>query len=80
MMIRILQAFEDIVWDPEASPQSLPPPEWAKSENLRKREEKVRPGNHLTMYAKVGDRVRLAPAGRYSDVVSVILARVLGEI
>ena len=41
MIIRLLQAFEDIVWDPEASPQSLPPPEWAESDNLRKREEKV---------------------------------------
>jgi hypothetical protein len=57
MIIRLLQAFEDIVWDPEASPQSLPPPEWAESDNLRKREEKVRLRSHLTMYAKVSDRI-----------------------
>ena len=38
MIIRILQAFEDIIWDPEASPQSLPPPQWATSENLRQGE------------------------------------------
>ena len=53
MMIRMLQAFEDIVWDPEASPQSVPPSEWAESDNLRKREEKVWLRSHLTMYAKV---------------------------
>ena len=55
MIIRILQAFEDIIWDPEASPQSLPPPEWAKSDNLRKREEKVWFRSHFTRYAKVSD-------------------------
>ena len=55
MIIRILQAFEDIIWDPEASPQSLPPPEWAKSDNLRKREEKIRFRSHFTMYANVSD-------------------------
>ena len=53
MMIRLLQAFKQITWDPEASPQSLPPPEWATSDNLRKREEKLRPRSHLTLYAKV---------------------------
>lgn len=58
MIIRLLQAFEDIIWDPEASPQSLPPPEWAESDNLRKREEKTRPRSHLTMYANVGDQLR----------------------
>jgi len=56
MIIRMLQAFEDIVWDPEASPQSIPPPEWAESKNLRKREEKVLPRSHLTMYAKVSNQ------------------------
>lgn len=53
MIIRLLQAFEDIIWDPEASPQSLPPPEWAKSDNLRKREERMWFRSHLTIYAKV---------------------------
>jgi hypothetical protein len=53
MIIRLLQAFQDIIWDPEASPRSLPPPEWAKSDNLRKREEKMWFRSHLTMYAKV---------------------------
>ena len=57
MMIRMLQAFEDIVWDPEASPQSVPPSEWAESDNLRKREEKVRLRSHLTAYAKVSDQL-----------------------
>jgi hypothetical protein len=80
MIIRILQAFEDIVWDPEASPQSVPPPEWAESDNLRKREEKVWLRSHLTMYAKVSDQPRFAPAGRRSDVLFVILERVLGEV
>ena len=63
MIIRILQAFEGIVWDPEASPQSIPPPEWANSENLRKREEKVWFRSHLTMYAKASDQLRLATVG-----------------
>ena len=63
MIIRILQAFEDIIWDPEASPQSLPPPEWAKSDNLRKREEKAWLRTHLTLYAKVSDHLQLTPAG-----------------
>ena len=64
MIIRILQAFEDIVWDPDASPVAVPPHEWTKSDNLRKREEKVRPRSHLTMYAKVSGQLRLTPAGR----------------
>ena len=80
MTIRILQTFEDIVWDPEASPQSVPPPEWAESDNLRKREEKVRLRSHLTMYAKVSNQLRLTPAGWCSDVVFVALGRVLGEV
>ena len=80
MIIRMLQAFEDIIWDPEASPQSLPPAEWAESENLRKREEKVRPRSHLTMYAKVSSRLRLTPVGWYSNLVFVILGRILGEV
>ena len=57
MMIRMLQAFEDIVWDPEASPQSLPPPEWALSENLRMREEKAWFRSHFMVYIKVSDRL-----------------------
>lgn len=57
MIIRILQAFEDIIWVPEASPQSLPPPEWAKSDNLRKREEKMWFRAHLTMYVQVSDQL-----------------------
>ena len=63
MIIRILQAFEDIVWNPEASPQSIPPPEWANSENPRKREEKVRFRSHLTMYAKASNRLRSSTVG-----------------
>ena len=59
MIIRLLQAFEDIVWDPEASPQSLPPPQWAKSANLRTREEKVWLRAHFTMYAKANNQFRL---------------------
>jgi len=80
MMIRILQAFEDITWDPEASPQSVPPLEWAESDNLRKREEKVWPLSHLTMYAKVSHRLWLTPTGWYSDAAFPLLGRVLGEI
>ena len=67
MIIRILQAFEDIIWDPEASPQSLPPPEWAKSDNLRKREEKIRFRSHFTMYANVSDQLRSTSTGWCSD-------------
>jgi len=80
MIIRILQTFEDIVWDPEASPQSVPPPVGAKSDNLRQREEKVRLSSHLTTYAKVSDQFRLILAGWCSDAVFVVLGRVLGEI
>lgn len=63
MIIRILQAFEDIIWDPEASPQSLPPPEWATSEDLRKREEKAWYRSHFTVYVKVSDRLRSTAVG-----------------
>lgn len=56
MTVRLLQTFEDIVWDPEACPQSLPPPEWAESDNPRKKEEKVLFRSHLTMYAKVSNK------------------------
>ena len=35
MIIRLLQAFEDIVSDAAASLQSLPPPEWRESGDLR---------------------------------------------
>ena len=59
MIIRLLQAFGDIIWDPEASPDAVPPSEWAKSDNLRKREEKVWFRSHLTMYAKVSNRLKL---------------------
>lgn len=62
MTIRLLQTFEDIVWDPEACPQSLPPPEWAESDNLRKKEEKVLLRSHLTMYAKNGYWVKFKEA------------------
>ena len=61
MIIRLLQAFEDIIWDPEASPQSLPPPEWAMSDNPRKREEKLWFRSHLTMYAKVSRQPQSKP-------------------
>jgi hypothetical protein len=77
MIIRLLQAFEDIVWDPEASPQSLPPPEWAESENLRKREEKVWFRAHLTAYAKVRDRLQSTRPG---DILTYRSEWVLGEI
>jgi len=80
MIIRMLQAFEDIVWDPEASPQSVPPSKWAESDNLRKREEKVWLRSHLTMYAQVSDQLGLTPVGLCSDIAFVILERVLGEI
>jgi len=62
MIIRLLQAFEDIVWDPEASPESLPPPEWAKSHDLRKREDKLWLRSHLTVYAKNGYWVKFKKA------------------
>jgi hypothetical protein len=78
MIVRLLQTFEDIVWDPEASPKSVPPPEWAESDNLRKREEKVWLRAHLTMYAEVSDQLRLTQIGRCSDVFFVISERVLG--
>lgn len=65
MIIRLLQAFEDIIWDPEASPQSLPPSEWAKSDNLRKREEKLWFRSHLTMYAKVSRRLQSKSIGLF---------------
>ena len=68
MIIRLLQAFGDIIWDPEASPQSLPPPEWAKSDNLRKREEKMWLRSHLTMYAKVSGQLRSTPDGQRFNV------------
>jgi hypothetical protein len=68
MIIRLLQAFEDIVWDPKASPQSLPPSEWVESDNLRKREEKVWFRSHLTTYAKVSGRRQSTSAGPYFDV------------
>jgi len=61
MIIRMLQAFEDILWDPEASPQSVPLSEWAESDNLRKREEKVWLRSHLTMYAKVSGQLLSTP-------------------
>jgi len=80
MIIRLLQAFGDIIWDPEASPQSLPPPEWAKSDNLRKREEKTWLRSHLTMYAKVSGQPRSTPAGRCSNLLFVVLERLLGEV
>ena len=80
MIIRLLQAFEDIIWDPDASPQSLPPPEWAQSDNLRKREEKVWLRAHLTMYAKVSGQLQSTPAGRCSNVLFALLERVLGEV
>lgn len=80
MMVRILQAFEDITWDREASPESVPPPEWAESDNLRKREEKVWPLSHLTMYAKVSDRLCLTLTGWCSDATFPFLGWVLGEV
>lgn len=67
MIIRLLQAFGEIVWDSEASPQSLPPPEWAESDNLRKREEKTRLRSHLTIYAKASSKLRSRPAGCYPN-------------
>ena len=79
MIIRLLQAFEDIIWDPEACPQALPPPEWAKSDNLRKREEKLWFRSHLTMYAKVSSKWRSSRVILLNRFV-MFLERVLGEI
>lgn len=52
MVIRLLQAFSEITWAPEACPSAVPPAEWAAGEG-RKATEKVWLKNHLTMYAHV---------------------------
>ena len=80
MMIRLLQAFKEITWDPEASPQSLPPPEWATSDNLRKREEKLRPRSHLTLYAKVSIQLLQKPDRSLSNTPLVLSEWILGEV
>lgn len=52
MMIRLLQAFSEISWAPDACPSAVPPAEWAAGEG-RKANEKLWLKTHLTMYAHV---------------------------
>jgi hypothetical protein len=53
MIIRLLQSFSDISLDLASAPkEAVPPADWAKGTG-RKAIEKVRPKNHLTMYASV---------------------------
>ncbi|KAG9016306.1 hypothetical protein FRB90_003335 [Tulasnella sp. 427] len=61
-VIRLLQAFDDIQFTPEAYPPgTLPPPEWKKSK-FRKPVEKVHPKSHLTLYLRGGLWVRMREA------------------
>ncbi|KAG8897332.1 hypothetical protein FRC01_011377, partial [Tulasnella sp. 417] len=59
IVIRFLQAFEDIQFSPESYPDGvLPPEEWKKG-TLRKPVEKLHPATHLTMFFKGGLWVRV---------------------
>lgn len=54
MLIRLLQAFDRVELAPDEQPtETLPPASWAKATNDRKSKEKIRPKNHLTIYAHV---------------------------
>lgn len=52
MMIRLLQAFSEISWAPDACPDAVPPAEWATGDG-RRSTEKAWLKTHLTMYAHV---------------------------
>ncbi|RXW22105.1 hypothetical protein EST38_g3734 [Candolleomyces aberdarensis] len=62
MVIRLLQSFSDISLDLASAPkEAVPPADWAKGTG-RKAIEKVRPKNHLTMYASGGVWVKMTEA------------------
>ncbi|KAJ2925679.1 hypothetical protein H1R20_g11419, partial [Candolleomyces eurysporus] len=62
MVIRLLQSFCDISLDLASAPkEAVPPADWAKGTG-RKAIEKVRPKNHLTMYASGGVWVKMNEA------------------
>jgi hypothetical protein len=54
-LVRLLQRFDEICVEVGAFKESARvPEEWRKSENVRKRREKVRAKTHLTMYVSEG--------------------------
>ena len=53
MIIRLLQSFSEISWDPEACPDAVPPAAWAISGDPRKENQKAWLKSHLTLYAHV---------------------------
>jgi hypothetical protein len=55
MMVRLLQAFSEISWAPDACPEAKPPAEWATDPEASegKKAEKIYLRAHLTMYAHV---------------------------
>ncbi|KAG9016305.1 hypothetical protein FRB90_003334, partial [Tulasnella sp. 427] len=60
VVIRLLQAFDEIQFSPESYPEGcLPPQDWKESGKLRKPVEKVQPKTHLTMFLKGGLWVRM---------------------
>lgn len=55
MLIRLLQSFDAVsLAVDEQPPASRAPVEWQKAVGERKRLEKIKPKNHLTLYAEVG--------------------------
>jgi hypothetical protein len=65
MLIRLLQAFSEITWAPEACPDAVPPAEWADASegDKRKPKEKAWLKAHLTMYAHVSAQVLTGDCG-----------------
>ncbi|EPQ55858.1 cytochrome P450 [Gloeophyllum trabeum ATCC 11539] len=62
MTVRLLQHFSGISLAPDAQPESSKPPaSWATGEG-RKPAEKIRPAQHLTLYATDGLWVRMTEA------------------
>ncbi|EJD03501.1 CYP63 cytochrome P450 monooxygenase-like protein [Fomitiporia mediterranea MF3/22] len=69
MLIRLLQAFDNVSLAEDAQPEdSLPPPEWTKAVGERKSVEKLWPKSHLTLYIKGGLWIRLHEAPAHESV------------
>ncbi|KLO20136.1 cytochrome P450 [Schizopora paradoxa] len=63
MLIRLLQSFDGVnLAVDEQPPASRAPVEWSKAVGERKRLEKIKPKNHLTLYAEGGLWVRMKQA------------------
>jgi hypothetical protein len=77
MMVRLLQAFSEISWDPDACLEAMPPAEWAtESEGSeRKKIEKAFLKSHLTMYAHVCSCHHPC----FAILINVILEGILGK-